>query len=231
MDTTNPGGVHGPKPHDSPDPYAGAVDQGAIKRGHEMDSYDTKSVLSVPLLVIVFFVLAFSVVSLVFSYIRYGSPEPNANPWAVKQNAPPLNERLNRIHRGGEVNQPRLEPLRERTGDARAITRPETETGNSPEIHPEDIIPSKVNTPELFKSEWIGPNNSVARLSIDKAMTLALQSNQFPTQKSGTQPPKSTNVPTESNAGRGFGPSEANPPKLPAEPVPPKALAPAEVKK
>lgn len=230
---TNPAGVHGPTPHDNPNPYAGAVDPAAIKRGHEADHYDAKSVLSVPLLVILFFVLAFGVVSLVFSYIRYSEPDPKANPWAVKQNEPPLNERINRIHRGGEVNQPRLEPLRQRTGDARAITRPETETGNSPELHPGDIIPSKTNTPELYESGWIDDNHTLAKIPIDKAMSVAVQKNLFPTQEAGTSPPVSSKVPTEANAGRGFGDSEAIPPKLPVPPKadPPKADPPKGDKK
>ena len=40
-----------------------------IARGHEIDAYDTNSVLSVPLLVVLFFVLAFGTVSMIFYFI------------------------------------------------------------------------------------------------------------------------------------------------------------------
>jgi hypothetical protein len=226
MDTNTGHGHHGPTPADHPDPYAGAVDKAAIARGHEADSYDAKSVLSVPLLVVVFFVLAFSVVSTVFAYVRTSDVDPKANEWAVKQNSVPLDERFDRIHRGGEVDQPRLEPLRLRTGYPQAITSPETPTGNSPEIHPDDIIPSPQNTPELYKTAPPSANNPVAKITIDEAMSQAVKGKMFPTQKAGTALPKSTNVPTLSNAGRGFGASEASPPKLPGQPVPPKAEEP-----
>ena len=53
-----------------------------------------------------FFVLAFSVVSLVFYYVSKPEIDPLANPLAVKQNEAPLNEQFNRIHLGGPVNQP-----------------------------------------------------------------------------------------------------------------------------
>ena len=197
-------------------PYVGTVDSGAIRRGHESDTYDLKSVLSVPLLVILFFVLAFTTVTIVFGFISHSEVDPNANPFAVKQNEAPLNERLNRIHRGGAVDQPRLEPLRLRTGDEQAISRPETATGNSPEIHPEDIRPNRENTPELYKVGWIDPNKTAARITIDEAMKLALQQKGlFPTNKNGTKPPITSNVPSAANAGRGSDALIALPPKLP----------------
>jgi hypothetical protein len=143
---------------------------------------------------------------------------PKANPFAVQDNDAPLNSRLDRIHRGGIVDQPRLEPLRERTGDERAISRPATTTGNSPELHPEDIRPSPENTPELYKVGWINATKTVGRITIEEAMNLYLQKG-FPTDKKGTQPPQSQHVPTASNAGRGMGPSQAQPPKLPVAEV------------
>jgi len=281
-DTTNPTPADGHKPMSAnppTNPYVGAVDSAAIRRGHEADSYDFKSVLSVPLLVILFFVLAFTTVTIVFAFVSHTEVDPNANPFAVKQNEAPLNDRIGRIQRGGTVDQPRLEPLRERTGDEQAISRPETPTGNSPEIHPEDIRPNRENTPELYKVGWIEADKSVARITIDDAMRLALiqfklsdqalvalrkekvpesvlaKLNQitnkefskegfvaglhrlltpdeakqyhdiilnharlnglFPTDKKGTEPPKSSNVPSAANAGRGSGASIALPPKLP----------------
>lgn len=216
---TNPGDTT-PKADSAGDPYAGVVDAAAIRRGHEADEYDNKSVLSVPALVIVFFALAFTVVTIVFAFVAPSVAEPDAYPLAVKENEQPLNERLNDIRLDGPVNQPRLEPLRMREGNEKAITSPETPTGNSPELHPEDIIPSKVNTPALFES-GPSPDKGFERIPIDEAMKMAVMKEGknafFPTQPKPVLPPKSTNVPSEANAGRGFGPSTVVLPALPQE--------------
>jgi len=206
-DTTNP---HG-EPSQESTPSMGIVDPAAVKRGHETDTYDNKSVLSVPLLVILFFVLAFGTVTIVFGIVSKSEEDPNANPQAVAENSPPLNERLDRLHRnsGGPKDQPRLEPLVERTGEARAITRSPTDSGNSPELHPEDIRVNRKNTPELYTSGSIESDKTVSRISIDDAMRIALQKNEFPVQKNAGKPPESAHAPTAANGGR------AAPPKLP----------------
>lgn len=137
--------------HDTSGPPAPEV----IARGYEEDVYDAKTVLSVPALVVVFFVLAFGTVTVLFSFISKPAADPNAHPQAKARNEADLNARLHRIGRGREVDQPRLEPLRERESrgkaDATAITRPEKPGVNSPELHPEDLIPNKDRHPELYQ--------------------------------------------------------------------------------
>lgn len=191
----------------------GPPSQEVIARGYEADTYETGTVLSVPLLVILFFVLAFGTVTVIFSFIAYpkGGVKPNAHPGAVDRNKAPLNDRLNRIGRGKEVDQPRLEPLKLRSGDARAITRPELPVaeGNSPELHPEDLIPTKERFPELYSAE--------GKYGLDKTMGLSNEGllQLFPVQKPGTKPASSQHVPTSSNAGRG---AEESSVVLPAAP-------------
>ena len=51
-----------------------------IARGHEIDAYDTTSVMSVPLLVVLFFVLAFGTVSVIFYFIFPNPADPQAHP-------------------------------------------------------------------------------------------------------------------------------------------------------
>ena len=97
--------------------------------------YDAKSVFSVPLLVVLFFVLAFAVTTALFAYFSTPPANPRANPQAVARNEVPLNERIARLGRGKEIDQPRLEAIRERAGYERAITSPEIPGVNSPEIH------------------------------------------------------------------------------------------------
>jgi hypothetical protein len=176
--------------------------------------------MSVPILVIVFFVLAFVTVTILFRFLRVSPDQPNANPLAVQDNSRPLNDRMGDIHLGGKVDQPRLETLRLRSGDARAITRPELPTGNSPELHADQLHPSPENTPALYESGWLDPNKTVAHITIDDAMKAALApaSKLFPAQKDGTGPAQSTNIPTAANAGRGRAESTATPPN-PKDPV------------
>jgi hypothetical protein len=212
MSSTN----HG---HDAP--ALGAPDQDAVKRGYEADTYDAKSVLSVPFLVILFFVLAFGTVTLLFRWLAYPASDGRAHPGAVARNKDvSTNDRMARIGRGKEVDQPRLEPLRIRTGDdtkSRGISRPESVEGNSPELHPEDLIPSKERTPELYK-------NDAGKYGLDRTLGLsdAALEKLFPVSKSGTKPGSSLTATTGSNAGRGVPPAlpKGEAPPLPPIPVP-----------
>jgi hypothetical protein len=189
--------------HDAHDgPIVSRPDPQILERGHEADTYDALSVWSVPILVVVFFVLAFVTTTILFYFLAPAPERPEAHPLAVEQNRVPLEQRLARITRGGEVDQPRLEPLRIRTGDARAITRPEAPEGNSPEIHPEDLRPSPTTTPDLYRSGWLDANKTAARVTIDQAMHLVLQRNLLPVRKDPRLPLRSTQLPTTANAGR-----------------------------
>ena len=208
--------------HDRAGPPAKEV----IDRGYEEDRYDSKTVLSVPLLVILFFVLAFGTVSVIFYFIAYPNPDPRAHPGAAARNKRPLNERLNELGRGKEADQPRLDVLKQldTRHNPRAITRPPlpTEAGNSPDLHPEDLRVSKDKFPMLYGT---GPNKT--GYGLDKTMELSKEALEklFPVQKDGTAPANSRHVPTASNAGRGDADSVAAPPALPGsrpkEPAPP----------
>lgn len=210
-------GAHSSDDHD----VSGPPSAETIKRGYEEDVYDTKTVLSVPALVILFFVLAFGTVTVLFSLLAHPAADPNANPQALARNDQPLNNRLGRIGRGKEVDQPRLEPLRQRTGNARAITRPEvSEPGaNSPELHPEDLIPTRERYPALFAS-------GSDRVGIDKTLALSNDALKALFKSSGPALPgdASQHAPSGSNAGRGAGVSTVETPNgaAPKTPVPDK---------
>jgi hypothetical protein len=224
MSSTNPtsGTAHGDD-HAPAGPPAPEV----IARGYEADTYDAKSVLSVPLLVLLFFVLAFGTVTVIFRFIAYpANINTRLHPGAAQRNKAPLNERLNRIGLGHEVNQPRLEPLKLRSGDARAIPRPELpdSAGNSPELHPEDLLPTKERYPELYAEG--GKKVGLAKpMSLDNEALKKL----FPVQKPGTALVGSEHVPTASNSGRGaegasvvIPPTPNIPPPAPTPAPPPK---------
>jgi hypothetical protein len=198
-----------------------------IARGYELDTFDAKSVLSVPLLVVLFFVLAFGTVTVIFRFIAYPEGDSRAHPGAKERNARPLNERMAGISRSRDGDQPRLEPLKLRDSTvpgkdtkldmSRAITRPELPSGNSPEIHPEDLRATKDRYPALFESG--GKDNKVPLnkvLELDDKALKAL----FPVQAAASRPIPSQHYPTAYNAGRGAEESVVEVPVPPAPPAP-----------
>jgi hypothetical protein len=200
----DPVGQLAPREPGSPTPdeadRGGAPAPEVIRRGYEEDGYDTKSVISVPVLVVGFFVAAFTAVTIMFSYFRHTPDDPMANPQTVKDNSRPLNERIAATPERGRPEP--LVMLDERGGNARSITRPPLKEGNPPEYHPEDIRPSLENTPTLFETQWDG-KSKFARVPLSEAKAAALKGGLLKARADGHRPPASSDVPTGSNAGRG----------------------------
>jgi hypothetical protein len=204
--------------------FSGPPPQETIARGYERDTYDARTVLSVPVLVVLFFLLAFGTVTALFAVLAYPKADPKANQLAVERNGAPLNDRLSRNYRGPKdgSGQPRLEPLKLRDDriNLRAITRPELKVkdGNSPELHPEDI---RV-TPEKFPSLYATGDT---KLGLDKTMALddKALADLFKVQATAFAPTGSRHAPTAANAGQGAADSVAvkpGPAQTPA-PAPP----------
>jgi hypothetical protein len=201
------GGISGPSPE-------------AIARGYEEDVYDSRTVLSVPILVVLFFVLAFGTVTIIFGFIAYPKGDSRGNPQAVERNKRSLNDRLKDNDRGlsdtktGD-GQPRLEPLRLRSRNSHAITSMELPEGNSPELHPEDIRPTKDRFPALYAA-------GADRVGLDKVMGLSNDQlkSLLPTAPGAGPLIDSQHTPTLANAGQGFAESKVIVPPLPksAEP-------------
>lgn len=217
----------------------GAPAADVVKRGYEADGYDTTSVISVPVLVVVFFVLAFATTTVLFAYFTGSRDYSDAHPMAAERNKAPLADRIARINRtGAEVEQPRLEPLRIRSGDSRSFTRPEQKSGNPPYLHPEDSRAEPARTPELFgKAKGIPLDQVIGRAD----------ANVFKVQEGADKRDwsVSSTTPSGANAGRGAEHSQAVPPVPPGPSVkkvepkkeepkkeqPPKGPNPGEVKK
>jgi hypothetical protein len=159
------------------------------------------SVVSVPLMVIGFFLLAFVVTTAVFWYATKPTADTNAHPAAVERNKAPLNDRLSRIYRGGEVDQPRLEPLVLREPGGETFSRKPLAEGNSPQIHPEALRVSKENTPSLYTAKWV-EQGKVARITIDDAMKISLEQGLLKAAKNETRAKASKDTPSAANAGR-----------------------------
>jgi hypothetical protein len=155
-------------------------------------------VLSVPLLVVLFFVLAFGTVSVIFYFIFPSQTEPGAHPMAIERNKKGITERHE------QIPDPRQDNFRALQGNSRSITSAEKATGNSPLLHPEDIRVNPINTPSLYKTGW-SETGKVARISIDDAMDMAVQNKDnkvLPVNKTPERPRDSIDDPTASNAGR-----------------------------
>jgi hypothetical protein len=227
MSTTNP--QHGPAPAADDHGPSGPPPAETIARGHEIDAYDTTSVVSVPLLVVLFFVLAFGTVSVIFYFIFPTPDDPNSHPMALERNKQSVTERHE------SIPSPRQDNFRELEGHSRSITSREKPGVNSVNLHPEDIHANPINTPALFKTGWVDRGKTVARISIDDALALAAENKAnkiLPVAKTPEPPRASTHVPSASNAGRGAEGSQAPPPRLPgSEKETPKDKQPPEGKK
>jgi len=214
MSHTNPPkeGLDGPNTSDE----FGKPSAEALRLGYEPDGYHALSVVSVPVLVIVFFLLAFGTTTVIFYFVnKTMSSDPSAHPMAAERNAAPLNDRLKRIGNGSETDQPRLEPLRTRSGNSRAITRPEDPNGeNPPYMYPEDNRADPARTPELFRIGWADKDHHFAHVPLNDVMAGQV-ANLFPVQKNGSKPLSSSHRPTAANAGQGAEHSQAEMPKLP----------------
>lgn len=197
------------------EPALGAVNPDALKAGHEPDNtFAVKPILGVPLAVVVTFVIAFSVAAGAFAYWNNrNEPDRYAHPDAVERAKAKTNDRLDRIERAGlrandkrEVDQPRLEPLKRLEADGMFHLRVPMPTGNSPEIHPEEIKPDRVA--ELQSAGYADKDHKFAKIPIADAMRIAAADKaMFPVQKNGSKPTPTADKPSSSSGGAGVQPA------------------------
>lgn len=235
--------AHGSAPDDHGG--GGGVDPAALKLGHEPDLFQVKPILSIPFAVVVTFIIGFGVAAGVFVYVMAKGKEtdPRAHPAGLARGEAPLNERLARISQKGsttvpsEVDAPRLETLQRLQGNDKNVfqvtTQPPVPTGNSPWIHPEEILPGRYK--DLRRTEYLDKDKKWARIPIDDAMKLLIEKKSLPAAANGVRPQGVAEQPTNGNAGRGglpkapeakAAPKEAAP-KAPEAPMP-KAPEPAK---
>ena len=196
------------------EPVLGAVNPDALQAGHEPDNtFAVKPILGVPLAVVVTFVIAFSVAAGAFAYFRAPEADRYAHPDAVARAAKGTNDRLDTIERAGLrandkrlVDQPRLEPLKRLEADGMFHLRVPMPTGNSPEIHPEEIKPDRVA--ELQTAGYADKDHKFAKIPIADAMRIAAADKaMFPVQKKGSKPIPTFDKPSSSSGGAGVQPA------------------------
>lgn len=204
MTTTN---SHG---HDM-EPALGTTNPDAIRAGHEPDAFAVKPIMSVPLAVVVTFVIAFSVAAGAFAYFNGAPPQdPYAHPDAVERSREGTNARWARTERAGleknprrEVDQPRLEPLQLLEKDGMYFSRPPLPKGNSPEIHVDDIKPDRVAD---LHTRGLNESKQYAHIPIGEAMDLVIDKKLLPVNKNGSKPTPSAERPTAASGGAGVEP-------------------------
>ena len=150
--------------------------------GYEPDRFAVKTILVVPVVVIITGFLAFVVTDLIFGAFfapKHHVPEPQVRSGA-EQNAAPLNDRLARISStdpNAEVLQPRLEgaQLREVYGKGENAITPEmittqpTRDKNPPRVHAEDLRPERV---AATSTTYTDPQTGTVRIPVDQAIEL-----------------------------------------------------------
>jgi hypothetical protein len=183
--------------------------------GYEPDTFSVKTILAVPVAVLITAAIAFTVTWLLFANIfdpkiEYAKPEI---PEAAARDAAALNDRLGRISStdpNAEVQQPRLEGL-----DERKVFRPDPNSGytltpemttteplkerNSPRVHADDLRPERQKVLNTTEPNAAGG----ARIPIDQAIAELLNGKLLPAREGalplGVDP--NWDRPKESNGG------------------------------
>jgi hypothetical protein len=199
---------------------------------YEPDKFAVKTILAVPIAVLVTGLLAFTVTWLLFTNIFDPKiQEPADNPAAAQRNAAPLNERFERISStdpNAEVQQPRLEGLEKtqvypRDGNAdnkdpnnlvtsQMSTTQRSKDGNSPKYHAEQLRPSRVKE---LNASGTDAQTGITRVPVDEAMKLLVDGKLLPAQEGARRldVDPEWDRPKESNGGRAKAPEPAKPKK------------------
>lgn len=150
--------------------------------GYEPDTFSVRTILAVPIAVLITGAIAFTVTWLLFANIfdpkiQYAPPD---YPEAAERNAAPLNDRFARISSSdpnAAVQQPRLEglqqtekhkpdPNKDYTVTAEMFVTQPTKEGNSPQFHADDLRPDRQ---KVLNTNEPAPGGS-PRIPIDQAM-------------------------------------------------------------
>jgi hypothetical protein len=197
---------------------------------YEPDKFAVKTILAVPVAVIITGLLAFVTTWLLFTNIFdpkiQDAPE---NQLAANRNDVSLNERFGRISStdpNAEVQQPRLEGLEKtqvypRDGNpdnkdpnnlitSEMSTTQRTKEGNSPQYHAEELRPGRIKE---LNSSRTDPQTGVTRVPVDEAMKLLVDGKLLPAQEGALRLDVELDWdrPKESNGGRAKPPEPTKP--------------------
>jgi len=204
-------------PHDIQPPGA---DKQSIQAGHEADRFRVRTVLYVPILLVVSALLAFVIVTVLFNSLVQKPDRDGANLAANATAGKPLNARFAQISStdpNAAVKQPRLEYLKQ-TEESGAkedpaymrSKRPVEANGATWEIRPEDLRPDNFVDPTLHRkilieTGWVAESQKkLAHIPIAEAMATVVANKKLPVRKDPVQVAATTADKAKlSNAGRG----------------------------
>ncbi len=200
----------------------------SVKAGHEPDRFAVRSILYVPVIMVVMVVVGFVIVTITFNGLTEKPPvDPDKNPRGAADSKKDVNARFATISSTdpeARTNQPRLEYLKQTANNDQKddpafyrSKRPIEAVGATWELRPEDLRPENFIDPTrktriLVEAGWQGDDTKVAHIPIAEAMDALLASKKLPTKPGAKPAPVTTDgKPKISNSGRG-GPSQpANP--------------------
>jgi hypothetical protein len=167
------------------------VNPEAVKQGFEQDTVHVRTILYVPIVLVIAFAFAFGTVTLIINYMREPSKTPPANALAAERDSAPLPERIERISSDPKekpaYRQPRLDGLdRLKTNIDPMTNKPvppwvestqPTKTGNSPDYYPDAMWPSSEHGKDLGLQSygWKDKEKGLVRIPIAEAMKLLAQ--------------------------------------------------------
>jgi len=162
------------------------VNPESIKLGHEPDRINAKTILYVPIALVVTFAMTYTVVSLIINNTRITAEPRPGNPQAAERNRTPkdqpgLNKRLASISStdpNAAVKAPRLEGLTQMTtlnAPYLQSSQP-TKEGNSPQYYPEAMRATSALAKEkgLQSYAWVEKKESVVRVPVAEVMKLLI---------------------------------------------------------
>ncbi len=210
------------KPLSRPDDHdrtASAKIENAVAAGHEDDQIQVLPFILAGGLIVGMVAVAYVLVTVVFDVAVLPSFEgkPDVNPLTAEANEAPIDQRLERLGRDTEDQQPRLEGLevfdRPKEGEPDPVgtvfsgipVKPK-DNGDfyvSENLHPEDLRPDRVG--QLKIAKWVNKDKGIASIPLSAAIDTILQKGLLKTQKQTFNPEAMPSVdrPSTSNAGRG----------------------------
>jgi len=160
------------------------VNPESLKLGHEPDVVDARTILYVPIAIVITFAITFGVVSWIISNTRITDEPRPGNPLAAERfrkpvDQPMLNKRLGTMSStdpAATVKAPRLEGLTQMTTENVPYLQssPPTKEGNSPQYYPEAMRPDSSHSKDLGLQDyaWKEKKDSTVRVPIADVMKL-----------------------------------------------------------
>ncbi len=201
------------------------IDPHSQQVGHEPDHFGIRSIVYVPLAVVVALLVTYLIVSGTFAYLIDRGETPH-DKYAFNDRAARISSDAPKPLDGTKpaVAQPRLEGVQQVLNGRQGQVDPPylrsfipSDSGNnSPQIYPQFLRPENFVDPTtgkkaLVEYDWVDKDKQVVQIPIEEAMHLLVEKKQLKSKDGATHPAAvSVGLPKISTGGRG-GPAEPKP--------------------